>query len=122
MSQQDLVGVGIPAEAARRLGQTWTTVAGVGTAQTGAASLPAQVKAVAATTTGGATAFVLSGSLGLGEPYWFHNTSATTALVYPPSGGAIDGGSTDASVSVAQNKTRIFNRHSSTAWVSVLTA
>ena len=122
MSQSDLTQLGIPDQAAQRLGQTWTTVAGVGTAQTGAASLPAQVKAVKATTAGGATAFVLSNSLGLGEPYWFFNSSATTALVYPPSGGNIQGGSTDASFSVAQNKTAIFNRMSSTTWCANLTA
>lgn len=122
MSQNDLAGLGVPDEVAKRIGQTWTTVAGVGTAQTGGAALPAQVKAVVGTTSSGQTAFVLSSSLGLGEPYWFHNSSATTALVYPPSGGAIQGGSTDASFSVAQNKTAIFNRRSSTAWVAVLTA
>ena len=116
----DFMGLGMPGPLANRLGNTPATVAGVGTAQTGGATL--QTTATLATTSSGQTAFVLPSGASLGRPFWFFNSSATTALVYPPSGGAIQGGSTDAAFSVAQNKTVIFMRLSSTAWCANLTA
>lgn len=117
----DLMGVGIPAEQASRLGfSPLTTVAGVGTAQSGAA--PIRVNNVLATTASGQTAFVLPANAELEVPYIVTNSSATAALVFPPSGGAINAAAANASVSIAQNLARIFVRKTATRWASFLTA
>lgn len=117
---QDLMGLGMPGGLANRIGNTPATVAGVGTAQTGAAAI--QTSLTNATTAGGATAFVLPSAASLGRPFFFFNSSSTTALVFPPTSGTIQGGSANASFSVAQNKTAIFIRLTSTAWCAVLSA
>lgn len=119
----DLGGVGMPMEQALRLGTSaLTTIAGVGTAQVGAAAIPLLTNNVLATTAGGQTAFVLPAAAEIDVPYSVVNSTATAALVFPPSGGAINAAATDASVSIAQNLGRIFIRKSSTRWISLLTA
>jgi hypothetical protein len=95
----DLMGLGMSPALAERLGNTPATLAGAGTAQTGAAQLHTPV--TLATPTGGQTAYLLTSTFSTGRPLYFWNTSATvTALVFPPSGGTINGGSANASVSV----------------------
>jgi hypothetical protein len=115
-STSKLIGMGTPAGVAKLIGNTVQTLAGVGTAQTGAKAV--LVNNALLTTSGGATAFVLSDTWAIGDEVSVYNTSATAALVYPPSGGAFDGGSTDASVSLAQNVGRTFIKTTSTAWRS----
>lgn len=115
-SAPNLVLLGMPGAQAIEIGNTINTFAGVGTAQAGAKALTTNVGLL--TTTGGATAFRIDTRWSLGNSVQVFNTSATAALVYPPVGGAIDGGSTDASVSIAQNEGRIFTRVSATSWRS----
>jgi hypothetical protein len=114
-----LIQVGMPDQLSNRLGNTLRTIAGVGTAQTGAASITPNSNCVMGTTAGGATAFVASTGWQVGDSFVFFNTSATTALVYPQSGGAINGGSTNASISVAQNTGVELLKTSSTAWRAI---
>lgn len=116
----NLIGVGIPGEAATRLGFTPSTKVGVGTAQTGAATITTNFTLT--TTAGGATAFVLPAAIPGSGPILITNPSATTALVFPPSGGTINGGSLNASVSIAQNATRIFFVSASNTWISLIGA
>lgn len=116
----DLVGLGMASELASRLGNTPATIAGVGTAQTGAAQLTSSMANL--TTTGGATAFVFRSTTSLTRLFFLCNTSATTALIYPPSGGTIQGGAQDAAFSLAQNKSAIIWRFSTTLWIPLLTA
>lgn len=119
-SATDLMALGIAGEPARRIGGTIATaVAGVGTAQTGAAAITGTVNSV--TTASGQTAFILP-LHNPGRTVEIYNTSATTALVYPPVGGAIQGGSTNASFSVAQNKGAIFRYITLTQIVAILSA
>lgn len=115
-----LMGLGMPPALANALGYAPVTIAGVGTAQTGAAPLTTHL--TIATTASSQTAFLLPANTAGGGPFFFANTSATAALVYGQPNDTIDGGSANASVSVAQNKVRIFVRTSSTTWISVLTA
>lgn len=119
----DLMGVGLPQEQAVRIGTSnLTTIAGVGTAQTGGAAIPKDTTNVLATTAGGQTALVLPADAELEQWYSVTNSTATAALVFPPSGGAINAAAGDASVSVAVNITRLFVRKSATRWVSFLAA
>jgi hypothetical protein len=105
-STQALMGLGVPFEQAKIIGDSIVqSIAGIGTAAATAAPLTGTVNSV--TTAGGATAFILS-THNAGRTVEVYNTSATAALVFPPTGGAIDGGATDASVSIAQNRGRIF--------------
>ena len=115
-STSKLIGMGEAPGLAKLVGNTVQSLAGVGTAQTGAKAIA--VNNALLTTAGGATAFVLSDIWGIGDEVTVFNTSATAALVYPPSGGAFDGGSTDASVSLAQNVDRTFIKTTATAWRS----
>lgn len=117
----DLMGVGLASEQASRLGfSQLTTLAGVGTAQSGAAAI--RVNNILATTASGQTAFVLPADAELEVPYVVTNSTATAALVFPPSGGTINAGSANASASIAQNLARIFIRKSATRWISFLAA
>lgn len=119
----DLMGVGLPQEQATRIGTSaLTTLAGVGTAQVGGKAIPAQTTNVLATTAVGQTAFVLPSDAELEQWYSITNSTATAALVFPPSGGAINAAAGDASVSIAVNITRLFVRKSATRWVSFLAA
>lgn len=119
----DLMGVGLPQEQATRIGlSNLTTIAGVGTAQSGAAAINQWTTNVLATTASGQTAFVLPSMAEIGVTYLVTNSTATAALVFPPSGGTINAASADASVSIAQNLARVFIRLSSTRWISFLTA
>lgn len=111
-----LIGLGMPPALSKAVGNTVQTLAGVGTAQSGAKAV--QVNVALLTTSGGATAFVLSDAWSIGDQVMVVNTSATAALIYPQSGAAIDAGSTDASVSIAQNESRTFTKTTATTWRS----
>lgn len=81
-------------------------VTGVGTAQVGAAALTGFINIV--TTAVGQTAVILPALSASASPILVRVTSATAALVFPPAGGTINGGSVNASFSVAQNKPTLF--------------
>jgi hypothetical protein len=120
---QDLMGCGMPKEQANRLGNSVSLLlAGIGTAQAGAAAISNKV--TTATTAGGATAFILPAAASIGSVWYFLNTSSTAALVYPPAGvsGTINNGSADGSFSVAQSKPTIFVRASNVVWMANLSA
>lgn len=111
-----LTGAGMPPLQSTLAGNTVSTVAGIGTAQAGAAPLVWNINLL--TTSSGQTAFVPSDIWGIGDTVTVFNTTATTALFYPPVGSSIDGGSTDASVTIVQNSGREFIRTSATSWRS----
>lgn len=119
----DLMGVGMASEQAIRLGYSApTTIAGVGTAQSGGAAIPQLVNNVVATTDTGQTALVLPSTAELFMPYLVRNSSSTAALVFPQSSGYINAAAQDASVSIAQNLARVFYRVSTDRWISFLTS
>lgn len=96
-------------------------VTGVGTAQSGAAALTGAINIV--TTSAGQTAVLLPSSHPPGSPLLVRVTSATAALVFPPTGGTINGGSANASFSVAQNKPTLFYvAENGLDWLAVLSA
>lgn len=114
-----LMGAGFSALQAAQLQTTPATIAGVGTAQTGAAAIVAGQYAVLGTTASSQTAFVLPVTDNGDGPYFFYNTSSTTALLFPDSGSNINGGSTNASTSVAQNTGMLLWRMSATLWAGI---
>lgn len=117
----DLVGAKLDWLQSGYLGETVGTVAGAGTTQGAGTILFADIGAytmIRGTTSGGATAFTTSSQMLVGKPYTFTNTSATTAVIFPFTGGAINGGSTNASISVTQNITVTLIRQTATAIVA----
>jgi uncharacterized protein (DUF111 family) len=116
----DLMGLGIPAAPANLLGDEIATLAGVGTAQSGAGAIGSGFTKL--TTASGQTAVVLPSNAPLLRSYSVFNSSATTALVFPPSGAAINGASADASYSLAQNKMAQFFRVGALEWRCVISA
>ncbi|TCL70538.1 hypothetical protein [Rhizobium sp. BK251] len=117
----DLVGIGMAPEQAVRLGYTPSSKAGVGTTQPTATPITSNQTTV--TTASGQTALKLPANAELMVPYIVKNTSSTTALIFPPTSGQINGGTaTTGSVNLAQNAARLFLRLSSTQWASFITA
>ena len=114
--KSDLMGLGLSASLANLVGAAYATVTGVGTSQSGAAALTGTVNNV--TTSAGQTATVLSSSWPLMVPISVYTNTATTALVFPPSGATINQGAADASVNVAQGKMTTFIRVSNLAWLA----
>lgn len=113
----DLMGLGLAPGLAQLMGDSYATVTATGTAQVGGAALVGTVNNV--TTAGGQTAVVLPSAWPQLSAINVYVNTATTALVYPPSGNTINQGAGDASVNVAQGKMTTFIRISNTAWLSL---
>lgn len=118
--QTDLMGLGMPGPLANLLGNATGTIAGVGTAQATAAILTSSMAKL--TTGSGQTAFVFRSTTTISRLFFLYNSSATTALIFPPVGGTIVGQSQDASFSLAQNKSVIFWHFDTNTYVALLTA
>ncbi|NBW77329.1 MAG: hypothetical protein EBR34_16275 [Sphingomonadaceae bacterium] len=125
----DLTGSGMPVQLAALVGfRPAATIAGAGTAQktdsaavTAANLLPTQ-GLVNATTASSQTALQIPSTMPLGACIVLNVTSSTTALLFPPDAGTINGGSANASVNVAQNKPTLIFRLTSTIFVAVIGA
>jgi hypothetical protein len=118
--QIDLMGVGVPAEEALLVGvSTYTTVTAAGTTAGTATTLT--VSNANVTAAAGATGVILNTASVLEKQYWVTNNSASTAtaLVYPVSGGKINGLATDAGFAVGVGQTCVFIRHSTNVWSAI---
>ena len=112
----DMMGLGMPSALANLVGESIpASVAGAGTAQSGATPLVGTINQV--TTSAGQTAVLLPSTQPLGTSVNVYVSTATAALVFPPSGGAINEGSANASFSVAQSRVASFVRVSVTKWI-----
>jgi hypothetical protein len=116
-----LIGVGMPPAQANRIGfPTPPTVAGVGTAQVGAAAISQNMTVV--TATGGATAFVLAASRPGSGPMIIYNSSATSALIYPGASQTFNGGSADAALTLPTLRSLVIYKTSATNWIAAFNA
>lgn len=115
----DLAGIGFPGEQAEILGANPQTIAGVGTAQVGAAKILS--KNVELTTAGGATAAVLPAAAKINQPHYVVVTTATAGLVFVPLGHSLNG-SLNGSLSIAQNKAAILYQYKRNNWTAILSA
>jgi hypothetical protein len=117
-----LMGLGMPPALAIRLGGNPTSKTGIGTSQASGAPLVLGEFSLLVTA-GGNTAFTLP-NVDIGDEIEVFNTTSTAALVFPPAGlsANINNGTTDASISLAQNKYARFKRLTATLWMSGLTA
>lgn len=118
----DLVGLGMPPVLASRVGVTVRSITGAGTAQGGSSPTVYGGDVCLLTTAASQTACTLDSAFPVGETAEVYTITATTGLLFPPSGCTIDNGSADASVNIAQNKGRMIRRVSTTAFVTILGA
>ncbi len=116
----NLIGVGVPPAQARRLGFNPTTLAGVGTAQVGAAAISQNMTTV--TATGGATAFVMPADIPGGGPFIIYNSSGTSALIYPGAGKTFNGGSADAALTLPTLRSLMIHKTDATNWTAFFNA
>lgn len=114
-----LMGLGLPGPLSTALGDTIKSITGVGTAQGGSSPVVYAGDVALLTTAGGATACTLDSGFPVGATAEVYNITATAGLLFPPSGCSIDGGSTDASVAIAQNRARQIKRMSPTSFRTV---
>lgn len=116
----DLMGLGMPGPLASRIGNTPTSQLGVGTTIGGSLI---QTTLTSGDAESGQTAFTLPAGASLGRPFYFYNSGAATALIFPPdANGTIDAGSGGASYSVATHIGAVFIRISATAWMAIKSA
>ncbi len=116
-----LIGVGVPPAQAKILGfPTPPTLAGVGTAQSGAAAISQNFTIV--TAAGGATAFVMPADIPGAGPYILYNSSGTSALIYPGSAKTFNGGSADAALTLPTLRSLVIYKTDATNWIAAFNA
>lgn len=97
----DLIGLGLPPELAVFLGQSdLTPFAAAGTSQGTATLLTASFANV--TTASGKTGLILNASSTLTRLFFIRNSPSSTLplVIYPPGGGSINGGATNAGITI----------------------
>jgi len=119
--KQNLVGSGLaPSSATAVLGSASAGLVATGTTQ--ADALIIQVSNNQYTTVAAGTGAVIPSFTQPGDVIRVFNNGANTLLVYPPLGGAINNGATNAGFSVAANKGAQFTMVSATLWGAILSA
>ena len=117
----DLMGVGFSAPQAQNLGYSSVAITAAGTTSADATGCDAQNSYFIMTATG-SEGIRMNAAVPLLRPIIVVNTSGSADVVYPATGGAISGGSTDAGISVGAHKSAIIMRSSTTAWMLNLSA
>lgn len=117
----DLMGLGFPAAQATAIGLTSAAITAAGTTSADATAANAQNTFLIVTATG-SDGIRLSSSTPLLTPIIVANPSGSNGKVYPHTGGAVNGGSTDAGETIATTTVQIWVRYSATAWAAVLGA
>jgi len=120
MRIDDAMGVGMSGETARAVAGTVDS----GVTATGSSSQDDSYAIKAAKTYvsgGGATTGVrLPSDAQIGDEFLIGNGSGSNLLVYPPSGGAINGGSADAAKTVSDGKGIVIARVDATNWIATV--
>lgn len=114
-----LMGAGMPAGQAAQLGDTNKSITGVGTSQGGSSPIVYAGDVCLLTTSAGQTACTIDSAFPVGEVAEVYTITATSGLLFPPTGCTIDQGSANASVAIAQNRGRRIRRVSATAFVTL---
>lgn len=100
------------------------SVASAGSAQGDAGAITESQKIVSVTGADGTKGVILpAGDGDTPDLYLLYSGTATNAVpVYPPTGGAINAGATNAAFSMTARKPTLFVRVSSTQWLAVMGA
>lgn len=117
----DLMSFGMPGPLAILEGLTKSTLVTTGTTAAAAALMRSNL--VVLTTAASQTGALLPATASIGDFIYVSNPTATTGIVYPDSGGTLNGGTaTTGGQNLAQNKSALFIKVASLTWVSILTA
>ena len=108
-----LTGFGMPAQLAALMGGNPSALTCAGTTQSGAAVVKSRNTELV--TGSGTTAAVFPSTVGIMEAYFVTTQSATTGLVFVPSGHTLNG-TANASVSIAQYATAIIWQYKYKNW------
>ncbi len=114
----DLMGLGMPGELAGILGNQPQALTATGTTIADASAITAHLVTMTAT---GADGIKLPITAKVGTPYYILNSSASTGLVYCPTGHTMNTTS-NGYVSVATHVAAICIQMSKGVWASILTA
>lgn len=113
----DLMGVGMADSLARRVGlPTQIAITAAGTNAATATVLNAQNKVVNLTASG-SDGVRFPDNMPLNAEFWVYNSSGSTGKVYAPTGGNINGGSTDAGFSLTTLKVSVWMRLTTTLMI-----
>jgi hypothetical protein len=120
---KDLVGSGLHTSQAAAIGGSLATgiVAFATGGQASATPLSAGINIIATCATGG-DSVLLPVSSSVGDEVFIRNNGAASCNVFPRTGGAINGGSANAALALANGKTGIYKAISGTDWIAVVTA
>jgi hypothetical protein len=118
----NLIGVGVPPEVAKRTGFVQVAIATTAATQgTGALRGPGN-KLVSATFTTAADAVTLPSDAEIGDEIVISNITANAGVIFPPSGGNINGETTDEPVAMAAQgsagSVQRFMKLNATRWVA----
>lgn len=120
-SQDALMGLGLPAQLSAELGTNTQNLTTTGTTQAGAAKvLSRSVKLTTAASQTGAV--IPAAGSAINEPYFFFNSTATTAVVYAPVGHTLNGAASTTGLNLPQNKACMLMQFAPGQWASILTA
>jgi hypothetical protein len=117
---KDLMQVGIPDQAATRLGYTIGGVNAAGTTQGTAAAIPASATLVTIASGANNSGVILSANVELGADIVVANGTLNTIILYPPSGGNFN--INGVSLAIPSKAAAHVTRASVSAWVAVLGA
>jgi hypothetical protein len=98
------------------------TIAAAGTTQATATAVTAGLTIVSSATGTTADGIRLPASWGIGECITIVNITAVALDVFPPTGGAINGGTADAAKALAENMSGEYTSLGSGNWGAVLSA
>lgn len=107
---------------ARFVGGVDSAVAAAGNSQATATELSAAVNIVTSSTATSADGVKLPDNYAVGDMVMVVNTTDNALDVWPPSGGAINGGSADALAALAANMTGLYVSIGDGNWGAVLSA
>lgn len=118
-SANELMGLGTPPQLAALTGANPQTVTCAGTAQGTATAILSKCAELSAASS--QTGAILPSDGPLYQPFFVFTSSSTSAVVYAPSGHTLNG-SSNGSLTVAQNKAATFWQYKKGFWASILTA
>lgn len=117
---KDLMGSGIQAEAATRLGYVVASIAAAGSTAADATVIGKAATLVLVSPTGASQGVKLPADAEIAQPYVIANMTNTAALIYPPTGEQINGDTaTSGTVPLATRGTTICMRVDAANWVAV---
>lgn len=114
-----LMGLGMPAQLSDLLGGNPNALTTTGTAQATAAKIKS--KNTELVTAGSQTGAIFNTSVQVMQPYFIVNPTATSGVIYPPTGDTL-GGSVNGTITLAQNKSCIVWQYKKGFWTYIILA